>query len=530
MARRVPPATAQSIQVPAPVGGVNSVAAGLALPPGDCTSAFNLVAAENGLRTRLGWREWCTGLSGDSDTIVRSLISFTGASSSRLWACTSSTIFDATEQTDTAASIVTFPSAVADAGYGVSTTVVTAGAHYVLYADEENGLYRYAEVGDSWTKVAMGTGAGEISGVDPARVCFVTVFAGRVWLVEKDTASAWYLPVGQIAGVATEFPMGLRFRNGGTLLGLYDWSYDGGSGMAAALVALTTGGDVLIYQGSDPSSADTWALKGVWYMGPPPGGRLIASSLGGDLLLITRQGVLPLSKLVVGIPDARAEALTYKVSPLLNALMGERGSFRGWSILQHPEDNTLIVLVPQGSAAEELQLVQSSGSKGWFLHRGLRMACAVVWERQLFYGTQDGRVCVNTGYVDNVPLAGDSFSAVDWGVLTAFSDLGTPFQKQVVLIRPLVRADGGEASYSVEARYRYDTSEVGPVTLEAGGSGTWDSAVWDSSVWGGEYAPIQRVAGATGLGTAVAIAMRGSAISRTVVVAWDVVYRQGGFL
>ena len=178
----------------------------------------------------------------------------------------------------------------------------------------------------------------EISGVDPDNVCFVTVFAGRVWMVERDTASAWYLPAGQIAGVASEFPMGLKFAHGGNLLALFDWSYDGGSGLSSSLVALSTNGDVLVYQGTDPDTADTFGLKGVWYAGPPLAGREVASTFGGDMLLLTRQGLVPMSKLVVGLPDVRAESLTVKVSSLFNALTSTRGAYRGWAVVQHPED------------------------------------------------------------------------------------------------------------------------------------------------------------------------------------------------
>lgn len=534
MRRPVAP-TAQLVQMPAPVGGLNTVSAGLAMPPTDCVQAYNLYAAENGLAVRLGEREWASGMGG----AVRTVMAFRGASNSKLFCTSEYGIYDVTDSRDDVSeadpSFVAFPSSGGAAGYGVFTTFVTEGGHFLLYADEENGLYRYAEVGGTWTKVASGTSAGQISNLDPGDIVFVMAFKGRLWFAERSTATAWYLDVGQVAGAASEFPVGMRFSHGGTLVGLWDWTYDGGGGIDDALVMLSSGGDVLVYLGTDPDVADAFSLKGVWYAGPPPAGRTVASNFGGELLLLTRQGLLPMSKLVVGIPDVRAEALTAKVSNLVNSLMLERSSFRGWQVIQHPETVTLNILIPQGVGAEPLQLVQSAASKGWFLHRGLAMSCATVWDTQLYYGFAglDGKVCVNTGYLDGVTLVDPaSYVPIQWSLLPAFNDFGSPRQKQVSMVRPLILSDGVAPSFIVEARYQYDQSDMDPVTLVLDGNGTdtWDNAIWDDAVWNGNSAASQQVRGTTGMGTAVSVAIRGTAVSRTVLLALDVTYTQGGFL
>lgn len=531
MPRPRPQASAQTVQVPAPVGGLNTVVSGLSLPPADCVQAYNLVAAENGLRVRMGEQEHYTGLTGTDDALVRSIHAFKGSDQVRLFSNTSSGIWNTSDTGDGGSPLFTFASASGNAGYGVSCTVVTDGGHFLLYADEENGLHRYSEVGGTWAAVSSGTGPGEIDGIDPADVVFVTTFKGRVWMVENGTGSAWYLPVGQVAGTASEFPMGTLFRHGGVLLSLFSWTYDGGSGIDDSLVARSTGGDVLVYQGTDPADPDAFGLRGVWYAGPPPAGRDNASNFGGDMLVLSRQGLVPMSKLVVGIPDARADSLTAKVANLVNVLMTERGDYRGWQIVQHPEDATLLLLCPQGVGAEEVQLAQSIASKGWFLHRGLRMTCAVAYDGRLYYGTPDGRVCVNTGYVDGVTLDDPSaYAPIQWSLITAFTDFGVPVQKQVGIIRPLILSDGVAPSFSAEARYRYDQTELGPVPLVAATAGGWDSAVWDEAVWGGGSLPTQQPRGAIGAGTAVAIAMSGAAVSRTALVGIDVTYTPGGFL
>lgn len=534
MPRPPPPARANTYRIPAPTGGLNTAASGLTIPPTDCVQAYNLVPAENGLRSRLGSSEWVTGIN-DEDGLpapTRSEHAFVGSGTSALFVTTDRGMWQASVSSEEPDLLFEWPTQGGNAGYGVSTNITTVGGHFLVYCDEVNGTYIYSELGNLWAKVAAGAGPTQIDGADPADFAFCMVFKSRLWFVERGTSSAWYMPIGQIYGTATEFPMGVKMRHGGALVGLWDWTYDGGSGADDSLVVLSTAGDVLVWQGTDPDDALSWGLRGVWYVGKPPAGRLVASDFGGDLVLLTRQGVIPMSRLVVGIPDARAESLTSKIANLFNTFMGSRADERGWAISQHPEDNTLVITIPAGGEATSYQLVQSVASKGWFLYRGLDMRCMAEWEGQLFFGTSDGRVLKNTGYVDGILLADvTAFTPVDWALISAFSDLGSPGQKQVQMLRPLIRTDGAPPSVSLNARYQYDTTELGAVDLALATTGSvWDVAVWDADVWGGATLPSAPVRGATGMGSAVAVAIRGTAIARTVLVGIEVVYTSGGFL
>ena len=85
-------------------------------------------------------------------------------------------------------------------------------------------------------------------------------------------------------------------------------------------------------------------------------------------------------------------------------------------------------------------------------------------------------------------------------------------------------------SFEAEARYRYDQTEVDPVSLVAGADGGWGSGLWGEATWAGASTPTQKVRGATGLGSTVAVAMRGVSIARTVLLGIDVTFTTGGFL
>lgn len=529
--RRGVPALYQQVHLPAPTGGINTVSPGLEMPVTDCVSAYNLVGAENGLRSRLGYREYAVGLTGATSPFVRSVLPFTGNSSgaSKLFGVTDKGIHDVTPGTPTLQ--VVFPGSTGLAGYGCSVNFVTSAGRFLVYADEVNGVYTYAEATSTWTKVGFGTGPQEISGGDPGRFAFVTLFKGRLFFVERDTADAWYLPPGQLYGVATRFPLGQVFREGGALVGAWNWTYDGGAGLDDSLVFVSTGGDVAVYQGTDPSSASSFGLRGVWQMSRPPAGRRIASTYGGDLLLLSRRGLLPMSQLVVGSLSS-AEYATAKVSNLLNQYMQERSNDPYWGVFLQPEDNVLMLLVPRASSPTDVQLVQSNAGRGWFPYRDLPVLSGAVWQGQFYFGTTDGRVCVHTGYADNVSIAvPQTFVPVEWGFLSAFNNLGSDRQKRVTILRPLIMSDGTDPSYGIAARYDYDTTELPAVPFVISSRGAaWDVAVWDVSKWGGNQPPVVLANGGYGMGTSVAVVIRGQSLSRTIIVSLALTYQSGGFL
>lgn len=606
MARRPPPPTVKSLHLPAPIGGVNTVDVGSSMPATDAVYAYNLVAAEYGLRSRLGYQEWVTGLTGATDNLVRSVVPFVGSRKSgatnKHFATTSSGIWDVSASTASPTLAVSFGTTTGDAGYGVSCVVSTPAGRFLVYCDEENGLYTYSENSTTWTKVApgttqlwaastayasgnrvanggnvyscsvagtsgtgagpTGTGASIADGTatwayvsaapssaigpslkdqqlgytaDPGLFCFPVVFKNRLWLVEKDTTRAWYGDVNALFGTFTSFDFGSRMKSGGPLVGLYNWSYDAGNGMDSLLVGLSGAGDVVIYQGTDPTSASTFGLKGTWNVGGVPAGRRIATDYGGDLLVLSLLGVVPLSKLVVGQPVVGGDRSLYatgKIANAFNLLVSSYKTLQGWALHVHPTDNVLLVTVPSATGQSTTQLAMSFATRGWTQYRNLPVYSAGVWDGQLYFGTTDGRVCVNSGYVDGVLLADASaYTPVAFSLLTAFQDGGRPTVKRVHMLRPIVLSQSPNPVVQATARFDFNLLEPdAPTDSGSAGGNTFGSATWDTSVWGGDYSPSTPISGATGMGRAVAIAVRGSATTRTTLVGVDVHYDEGGLL
>ena len=522
--------------IPAPVGGLNTISAMSNVPPTDALHLWNMIAGEYGLRVRFGYSEWVTGLTGAADNLVRSVLPFEASvpASSKLFVTTSSGIWDATTSTDSPTLLIAFAATTGDAGYGSSTMFVSNadGGHTLVYCDEVNGLYYYRESTATWAKIAMGGGGTDISGVDPADFVYPFVFKGRLWFVERDSGSAWYLGADALFGAANEFKFGNHFRAGGHLVGLYPWTRDGGQGMDDTLVALSAAGDILIYEVTDPSDPTGIAQKGLWYAGGLPEGRNIASKIGGDLVILTKGGSLPLSRLVTGqSTDDGQQYYTYKITNLFNKLMASTASIRGWSIHTHPEEHTLVVTYPTQSEGSTEQLTMSITGRSWST-ANLPIYSAGAYQGKFYFGTIDGRVCLNSGYLDNVQLSdSNSYTEIPFAVITSFQSLGGSNQ-MLTMARPYWQSDGGNVAYRLEARFDFDLTRPDAPAPDAGVNvgDVWDTGEWDTAVWAGDYSAVHDLVGATGVGKHVAVAIRGKSLARTVLTGIDISSQRGGFL
>jgi hypothetical protein len=470
----------QTQRLPAPTDGINGVDPATELGPRDALYAYNVISDERGLRARTGWREYATGLTGTYSNEVRVTIPFHGSAlaNSRLFQTTDKGIWRV--DTGTASLVYSFSTLSPGAGWGVAAAVVTTAGHFILYADEVNGLHYYSESTGVWAAYATGSGTGQITGVTPTSVVSVTVWKNRVWLTERDTAKAYYLDAGAVFGTATAFNFGQRFKHGGSLIGLFNWSVNAGDGLDTQLVAISTGGDVVIYVGTDPASATTFGLKGVWFVGAVPAGRTIATDVGGDLLIISALGVVPLSRLILGDPD-KMQYATARVSSLFSRLANSAIRNKGWAIHTHPTDNAMMVLIPEVSGDETTQLVCSLSTRGWSKYRDLPILSAAVWSGELYFGTADGRCCRNVGHVDNVLLSdANSGDAIQWSILMAYR--GDASVKQVQAVRPIILAMEANPTVEVTVRYDFDLTEPGEPTETSGASGSWDFGRVESTV------------------------------------------------
>jgi hypothetical protein len=526
------PQNTQCYPIPAPNAGINAVDGLAGMKPDEAIFMFNMIPSQYGSRVRTGYRAFTDEVDPDG---IRTLIPFNGSDSAddRLFACGEAGIYDITAGgVGPWAPDIAFLSTGVTSGQGIWNNFTTIAGHFSQYCDELNGYYVYTESSTTWAKVAMGGGASEISGVDPALFSFVTTFKSRAWFVEKDSARAWYLPVGAIFGAATVFNFGNKFKHGGTLVALYNWTVDGGEGIDDYLVAISSSGDVVVYKGNDPSTATDFLQHGSWYIGPPPAGRRLGGSFGGELYLLSTYGLLPMSKLISGTLVQQDQIyLTRKITPLIQEQMAFSRTVLGWEVKLIPSEQLLLVSAPKRTGFEFLQFVQSLNTEGWASYQSIPYYTGEVLNGTFYIASSDGIVYTHEGDLDNVSLDDSTSDQIEWSVLQTFQEAGDPgYFKRTHFIRPVFLAEEAP-SYVVEARYDYNLSQVfGAPAASVTAGALWDSAIWDTSVWAGDFAVIDNLRGAAGMGRTIAIGINGQSGTRTILVRYDVMKDQGGML
>lgn len=522
------------LHIPAP-NGLNTSTAASKLTDMDALALFNMIQSENGLRPRLGYQEWCTGI-GDATTEIRTVLPFTSSllTGNKIFVATTLGIYDCTTSSGAPTRVVTFPTQDANSGYGNYTIFTNSGGNrFMLYCDGSNGYYTYDETGGgTWTQVPSGAGAGQVSNVNPNALVFVLAFKANIWMIEKDTSRAWYLPAGALFGAAVKFEFGTQFAHGGKLAALYRWTLDGGAGADDMLVAVSTSGDVVVYQGTDPAS--DFNRIGGWFVGGIPTGRRLAIEVGGELALLSYFGLIPISKLVAGKSILQPDiAATKNIRNTFNNLMTTRGSLLGWSCFHSPQDGSMIITYPALAGETHQQFAMSLTSGGWAQYSGLPIVSADAFQGALYFGTADGRLCIHENFIDNVSRTGSLANALptSWSGITYFTRNGSTRQKQVKMIKPLFITQGANPAVAVQARYNFDVtgSNIAP-TPPVVGNNVWDSALWDSGVWGGAQVQYSPIFGGSGVGTHMAIAFAGTSIQRINLIGFDVTYEEGGFL
>ena len=301
---------------------------------------YNIAPYEYGLRVRSGYREWEINLDEGEGTGVHTLIPFISSASNSvgnaLFAVTNEGIWDVTTEGAAPTKRITFSNTDTAAGYGTYSHYTTdAGTVILYYADSLNGLFRYDAATQVWTQA---TG---INHLDELLINSVVIFKQRIWFTTQNSTTAYYLNAGAITGQATAFYFGSKFKHGGNLRGLFNWSVDGGSGADDQLVAVSGAGDVIVYKGSDPTESD-WDLVGTYYIGKIPNTSRFGSEHGGELYLLSAYGLASMNDILKGVDtnvllsDVDSAGMTVKIGGLIRDAMETAIDISGWAVSPVP--------------------------------------------------------------------------------------------------------------------------------------------------------------------------------------------------
>lgn len=500
--------------LPAPVGGWNVRDSLAVMDKLDAPLLENLYPNATDVELRGGEIDWVTGIG----TTVKTLIPFTGTTEAKLFACTDSGIYDVTNQGNSGAAETVLVD-----GYCSSTNLSTIAGNYLVVVNGSDSLKLFD--GSTWEDITD-VSTPSITGIATTEFNFVTLFKRRLWFVEKDSMSLWYLPVGQIGGAATEFDVGPLFKRGGYVIAATGWTIDGGEGLDDYFVIVSSEGELGVYKGSDPASANTWALVGLYYIGAPVNNRCLIS-YGGDLLYLCRIGLYPLSKVLANAVTLEELSILGKIQPAFNKAMVNFSDRPGWGMTIFPERGALIVNVPQQFGNLHYQFVQNLVTGAWTKFTGWDGQCFAVLDGSLYLGRQGKVTKVWVGYVDL------NDRQIEGTAIQAFNNLRAPGIKKIVtLLKPFLEINGNcsiAAEYAVDYRLsvNYSFRDTGTGVAGVWGEGEWGSALWGATSFRYEewFTPFQR----EGIAIGVALKIK-SSLSLFKWNATQVVFQAGSVL
>jgi len=448
----------------APVKGWNSSSALAEMRPDEAIRLNNWFPKTGYCEIRGGYAAHATGMSGSGKSLmVYNRMNGTNA----MFCATESGVYNVTNTGAVGASVAARTEAVhrwTMFGDGTNSWLIACnGVDKPLYYD-----------GSTWVAVD-GASTPALTGITTTKLRGVAEFKGRLFFIEKDSLSFWYLAAGAAGGALTEFPLDGEAARGGYLLSMSTWTRDGGSGMDDFAVFLTSQGELLVYQGTDPSDAGKWAKVGTFYIGRPLSCGCM-TKYGGDLVVTTENGVFLLSSALNSASVDSKFALSRKIEDAFVSAARQYGADHSWRTHLYPAQSALIVNIPVAAPKHE-QYVMNTLTKAWCRFTEWPAEDFVVFNGDLYFCAEGTVYKAWTGTSDD----GNNIVAE---AKTAFSHFGKPGQaKKFKMMRPVMAANG-TFSFLTDLDVDFqDDDIVGTATYTTTSSALWDSAVWDAAYW-----------------------------------------------
>jgi hypothetical protein len=402
--------------------------------------------------------------------------------------------------------------------YNGTYVITVTGANTFTYTMASTPALNATVVG-SYTTIG-------ITGVNSNTFINVNLFKNRLYFTQKDTLNCWFLDVNSIGGAASPLYFGGIARNSGYLQAMGTWTLDAGQGADDYAVFVTSMGEVIVYNGTDPADPANWALKGVWQLGQTFNRRCFFK-WAGDLLLLTQDGLVPLaSALQSSRLDPRINLTDKIYYPISIAATNYFDQF-GWQINYFASENMLILNIPVPSGIE--QYVMHTITKSWARFTGIQSYCwEVSGDADMHFGSNGVVATLYSSLSDD----GNNISATAQQAYSYFDSAGQ--LKRFMMVRPILQSTGGVPAVLCGLSVDFDTqSQLGAVSFNPStqSEGIWDAAKWDGNVWAGGLITTKIWQGVTGLGFSGSVNL--NAVSRNIELHWastDYVMERGGVL
>ena len=313
---------------------------------------------------------------------------------------------------------------------------------------------------------------------DGKNLSYVWKYRNRYYFIERNTMNAWYLPLNAIAGQLSMIPLSGSATKGGKLIAGFSWSIDAGDGIDDKCVFMTDQGELLIFTGSDPSTLANWRQEGR-YTASAPLGMNAWTPIGGDVLLATVDGIIPISAAIT--KDASQLALAAISRPIKPLWRNEVAAKRGlpWTMCKWDEYGGLFVTWPGGAIGNQYCGVINVETGAWARYTGWDAMCFGRMHGGMFFGTQTGEIMeANVTGTDN----GKSYTATLVGGWEMFSS-----QSTTIVWRQSRAAFSARAGEPFQPQLSATTDYViviptpPPAAPDPGTLDVWDQGLWAST-------------------------------------------------
>jgi hypothetical protein len=453
------------VPIPAPVGGWNAIDPLANMDPKYAPILINWVPRTSWVELRAGYNTWVQGLGTGP---VETLMTYKPNTGTQfLFAAAGGNFYDV--------STASFPTQVRT-GFGNNrwqylNFSVPGGSQYLYAVNGQDNPQLWD--GTTWTTPTITGG--------PAQTTFFNIHShmNRLWFIPNNSTKIYYLAANAITGaVAGNLDLGALMTEGGFIIAMGTWTYNGGTGPQNLAVFISSRGQCIIYSGSDPTSASAWSLVGVFNLPPPLGVRCF-QQIGADLGIITLQGVLPLSQTIqLDTGAVRQAAITGRIqNAMLQAAQLYQTNF-GWQLISYPAQGLLILNVPQQTNTSQVQYVQNFLNGAWTQFQGWNANCFEIFNDQLFFGGNNGIVAnAYQGPADLVsPIVAD--------MQCAFNFFGAPGRiKRMTMLQPML-VTGGTIVPTLGVDVDFGSvSPTAPVSPFTATGAIYDTSVYDASFY-----------------------------------------------
>jgi len=482
----VPAEVAQQLQtttIPAPTRGIIQNENEAYMQPGAAVICDNWKPTMRGVSLRGGHVLWCQL---PETTPVISAFQYASGNIQQMFAGNLNKLYEVTTVTP-----ALIKSGQTSGNYSASQLANAQGDWMIVVNDAGNPPLRYGPSsggGLTWEALASGyvPPAGKpsmITNIPAAGLSYVCKYRNRYFFIETGSMNAWYLPLNAVGGALAMIPLSGAATKGGKLLACFSWSIDAGDGIDDKIVFMTDLGELLIFTGSDPSVAASWRQEGR-YETSPPLGMNAHLAVGGDVLLATVDGIVPISGAITkSRVDLELAAITRTIKPMWREHVLDKRE-HPWTMCKWDEYGAIFTTFPGGKTGKQLCLATNAATGAHARFTGWDAMCFIRMRGDAFFGDQLGRIMQmdRTGYDNGVPyvatLVGgwEMFQSpsqtVTWRQSRAsFSArAGEPFQPQLsattdyVVVLPQPPLAGPD-----------------PGLLDLWDQGLWGDAIWDAA-------------------------------------------------